>query len=76
MLSDETRLKHRKSFIGRTQRVLVQSILENGYARGFGEHYIPIIIEKKELNTNNFYDVDIVAINEIDEPTLIGKVRN
>jgi threonylcarbamoyladenosine tRNA methylthiotransferase MtaB len=76
MLSDETRLKHRKSFIGRTQRVLVQSILENGYARGFGEHYIPIIIEKKDLDTNNFYDVDIVAINEIDEPTLIGKVRN
>ena len=76
VLSDETRLNHRKSFIGRTQRVLVQIILENGYARGFGEHYIPVIIEKQNLDTNKFYDVDIVAINENDEPTLIGKIRN
>lgn len=75
-ISEETRLKYRKSFIGKNQRVLTQIILDNGYARGFGEHYIPIIIEEKNLDTNNFYDVEITGIIEKDEPILLGKIIN
>lgn len=75
-LSDKTRLAHRKQFVGKTQRVLVQIILEDGYARGFGEHYIPVIIKEKNLEKNTFYDVSIENIEEFDEPTLIGKLIN
>lgn len=75
-LSDETRLRHRKQFIGKKQKVLVQIILDNGFARGFGEHYIPIIIEETGLETNTFYDIEVVGIVEKNEPTLIGKIIN
>lgn len=76
LLSEESRMNHRKAFIGRSQRVLVQIILEDGTARGFGEHYIPIIINQKGLETNRFYDIEIVDLVEKDEPTLIGRLLN
>ncbi len=71
-VSEESRLNHRKSFIGKTQRVLVQKILEDGYARGFGEHYIPVIITELGLKTNKFYDVEIHGLTEKDEPTMLA----
>ncbi len=75
-ISEETRLNHRKKFIGKQQRVLVQKILENGYARGFGEHYLPVIIQATGLSTNTFYDTHITEIIENDEPTLLGQLIN
>ena len=75
-ISEETRLKHRNKFIGKQQRVLVQKILENGHARGFGEHYLPVIIEETDLETNTFYNVNIYKLIEKDEPTLLGKLIN
>ncbi len=75
-ISDKTRLNHRSKFVGKKQRVLVQIILDDGNARGFGEHYIPIIIREKGLETNNFYDVEITEMIKNGEPTLIGKLIN
>lgn len=73
-LSEETRLAHRNKFIGKQQRVLVQIILEDGFARGYGEHYIPVIIKETGLTINTFYNVNINGIDKKDEPTLIGKI--
>lgn len=75
-LSEKTRLNHRNKFIGKQQRVLVQKINNDGYASGYGEHYLPVIIEKTGLETNTFYDVIISKIIEKDEPVLIGTIRN
>lgn len=72
-LSEEMRLDYRKSFIGKTQKVLTQTYSDEGYARGFGEHYVPVIIETEDLKTNTFYDVEITGLIEKDEPILIGK---
>ncbi|MBC8319220.1 MAG: tRNA (N(6)-L-threonylcarbamoyladenosine(37)-C(2))-methylthiotransferase MtaB [Bacteroidetes bacterium] len=71
-LSEKTRLTHRNKFIGKQQKVLIQKITEKGYASGYGEHYIPVIIEKTGLKTNTFYDVNITSITEKDEPVLLG----
>ncbi len=75
-ISQDTRLNYRKSFICKTQRVLTQIITDDGYAKGFGEHYVPIIIEEKGLDTNSFYNVEITGIIEKDEPILLGKLIN
>ncbi|HJN05168.1 MAG TPA: tRNA (N(6)-L-threonylcarbamoyladenosine(37)-C(2))-methylthiotransferase MtaB [Bacteroidales bacterium] len=75
-LSENTRSKYRNSFIGKQQKVLVQIIIENGFARGYGEHYIPVIIEKTGLTKNTFYNVDINGIIEKDEPILVGTLSN
>lgn len=74
-ISEKTSLAHRSSFIGKQQRVLVQKIIDNGYAKGFGEHYIPVIIENMGLKKNTFYDVNINSIIEENEPILIGTIR-
>ena len=75
-LSEKTSLKHRSSFIGKQQRVLVQKINEEGFATGYGEHYIPVIVEQRGLKKNTLYDVSITGIIEKDEPILIGTLRN
>ncbi len=76
LLSEEMRLNHRKRFVGQTQKVLTQMINNQGYARGFGEHYIPVIIEEAGLKTNCFYNVLITGLKELDEPVLTGKLIN
>lgn len=72
-LSEKMKLDYRKSFIGKTQKVLVEKIDKDGFATGFGEHYIPIIVQEKGLKKNSFYRVDIIEILESEEPVLIGK---
>ena len=74
VISDKTRLAHRNTFIGKQQRVLVQKINDDGFATGYGEHYLPIIIEKTGLDTNTFYDVTIKSIVEKKEPVLVGEL--
>ncbi|MFK5855116.1 MAG: tRNA (N(6)-L-threonylcarbamoyladenosine(37)-C(2))-methylthiotransferase MtaB [Bacteroidota bacterium] len=74
ILSEKTRLNHRNKFIGKQQRVLVQKINDDGFATGYGEHYLPIIIESTGLKTNSFYDVIIDRIIEKKEPVLVGKL--
>jgi threonylcarbamoyladenosine tRNA methylthiotransferase MtaB len=75
-LSDEMKLEYRKSFIGNKQRVLIEQFDDNGYATGYGEHYFPIIIKKKGLAKNSFYDVRLTGIEMTDEPVLIGELKN
>lgn len=74
ILSEKTRLKHRNKFIGKQQRVLVQKINDNGFATGYGEHYLPVIIEETGLKTNSFYNVTIKNIVEKKEPVLVGEL--
>ncbi|MCF8231531.1 MAG: tRNA (N(6)-L-threonylcarbamoyladenosine(37)-C(2))-methylthiotransferase MtaB [Bacteroidales bacterium] len=74
-LTADNKLNYRKSFIGKQQRVLVEKIDENGYAHGYGEHYIPVKFTGAGLKKNEFYDVDLKDIEEGDEPVMIGLAR-
>ena len=74
-LTENNKLEYRKSFIGKQQRVLVEKIDENGYAHGYGEHYIPVKFAGAGLKKNEFYDVDLKDIEEGDEPVMIGLAR-
>jgi threonylcarbamoyladenosine tRNA methylthiotransferase MtaB len=73
-LSDDMKLDYRKSFIGKKQRVLVEQFDENGFATGYGEHYVPILIKEKDLKKNTFYDVVLTGIELADEPLLVGEL--
>ncbi len=63
-LAEKSKYDYRKSFIGKRQRVLVEKINRRGFATGYGEHYIPVLIERKGLKKNTFYDVEITGIKE------------
>jgi len=74
-LTADNKLNYRKSFIGKQQRVLVEKIDDEGYAHGYGEHYIPVKFAGENLRKNEFYDVDLKDIEEGDEPVMIGMAR-
>jgi len=74
-LSDEMKLNYRESFIGKKQTVLVEQFDKNGYALGYGEHYIPVVIREKNLKHNQFYTVMLDGIEMRDEPYLTGRVK-
>jgi len=71
---EETKLKYRQSFIGKKQTVLIESFDKQGFAKGYGEHYLPVLIKEQNLEHNNFYSVKISGIEILDEPVLIGEI--
>jgi len=73
-LSEETKLKYRKGFIGKQQRVLIEKLNKQGFATGYGENYIPLVIENTGLIRNEFYDVLISGIEAGEEPVLKAKL--
>jgi threonylcarbamoyladenosine tRNA methylthiotransferase MtaB len=74
-LSDEMKLAYRRSFIGKEQTVLVEQFDERGFATGYGEHYIPVIIRQKGLEHNRFYTITLDGIEMHDEPVLTGTLK-
>ncbi len=74
-LSDEMKLKYRKSFVGKEQTVLVEQFDKRGFATGYGEHYVPVIIKHKELKKNKFYTTTLTGIEMHDEPVLTGLLK-
>ncbi len=73
-LSEKMREDYRRGFVGKTQVVLVERINKEGFATGYGENYIPVVIREKNLQTNTFYKVDITdLIQGRDEPVLVGE---
>jgi threonylcarbamoyladenosine tRNA methylthiotransferase MtaB len=73
-LAEKAKFDYRKSFIGKRQWVLVERFNRKGFATGYGEHYIPIIIESKGLKKNEFYDVEITGIQTGEDPVLTAKL--
>ncbi len=73
-LADDMKRTYRDTFVGKTQRVLVEKILPDGTASGFGEHYVPVVIHDSGLKPNTFYKVEIQHLMNLEEPTLAGKV--
>jgi threonylcarbamoyladenosine tRNA methylthiotransferase MtaB len=74
-LSDEMKLDYRRSFVGKEQTVLVEQFDKRGFATGYGEHYVPVIIKQKGLEKNKFYTVTLTGTEMHDEPVLTGLVK-
>jgi threonylcarbamoyladenosine tRNA methylthiotransferase MtaB len=73
LLADDEKRKYRLSMIGREQTVLVEKI-ENGFASGYGEHYIPVKFPAGNARKNEFVNVKLIGLEEGKEPALAGKV--
>jgi len=66
---------YRESLLGKKQRVLVEKLLPDGMAKGYGELYIPIVFNYPEAKENEFYDVLITAIGEGNDPPLFADIQ-
>ncbi len=74
-LSDKMKLSYRRSFVGKEQIVLTEQFDKRGFATGYGEHYVPVIIRQEGLEKNKFYTVTLDGIEIQGEPMLTGLLK-
>lgn len=60
-LSDKLTKNYQQSFIGKTQKILTETIDNDGFMYGYGENYVRIKILSTGHKTNEFYDVKIIG---------------
>ncbi|MCG8452919.1 MAG: tRNA (N(6)-L-threonylcarbamoyladenosine(37)-C(2))-methylthiotransferase MtaB [Spirochaetales bacterium] len=83
-ISLQTKFTYRQSLLGSTQKVLVERCQEDGdgsiMLRGLAPCYVPVrfplpagMTEGEALN--NFFDVEIHAVDSGDDPDLLGKAQ-
>ncbi|MBR4148166.1 MAG: tRNA (N(6)-L-threonylcarbamoyladenosine(37)-C(2))-methylthiotransferase MtaB [Bacteroidales bacterium] len=75
-ISLENKLKYYEMMRGKTQRLLVERIDAKGWARGYGENYIPIQIPGADMTKNSFINVilnEIINTDNEDKMLFIGK---
>ena len=53
----KNRQHYLSGFIGKEQRVLIETIDQRGFAKGFGEHYLPVRFKAEGVHKNSFQKV-------------------
>ncbi len=71
-ISDHNKRTFRKSLIGATQEVLIETVANNR-GKGYGEHFVPVQIYMTGLENNMLIRVKISGLTQEDEPVLIGE---
>jgi threonylcarbamoyladenosine tRNA methylthiotransferase MtaB len=66
-IADENKLAYRSKFIGKNQRILIERTDSRGFAKGYGEHYIPLKLKTEEVEKNRFYSVQLNKILKKDD---------
>jgi len=74
-IADTMKLEYRKKFIGKEQILLVERNKSKGGTRGYGEHYVPILIQRKQLQENEFYKVRITGILDDKERSMTAVLQ-
>ena len=63
-ISAENKKQYFKQMLGKQQKMLIERISSDGTALGYGENYIPIRLQGKDLEKNTFIDVIANSIIE------------
>lgn len=71
-LSEKIRLAYMHSMSGKQQRVLIEKVQEDGTAKGYGEHYLPVVFKTDILEENRFETVRLAEVVDDTEPFLRG----
>ncbi|MCQ2309493.1 MAG: tRNA (N(6)-L-threonylcarbamoyladenosine(37)-C(2))-methylthiotransferase MtaB [Bacteroidales bacterium] len=71
-ISSENKLKYFKQMLGKPQKMLIERVMADGTARGYGENYIPMRLKAKGLERNTFVEVTLKdIINKGDSSEII-----
>ncbi len=66
-------VKVRKSMIGKEQLMLAERKNKNGYLKGYGEHYYPILCKGESNSIDRFFTVKITGLSESQDFSLIAQ---
>ncbi len=72
-LSSENERKYFRKMLRKTQRLLIENPDYNGYAKGYGEHYIPLVIPSEGYERNQFQNVILENIHNRDNPFIVSR---
>jgi threonylcarbamoyladenosine tRNA methylthiotransferase MtaB len=73
-IAEKNKRKYRSSFLGKTQKVLVEKIDTRGIASGYGESYIPVKFKATDSTcVKNFRTVKITGIESKVDPALTAE---
>lgn len=73
-LAEENKLSFRQKFIGKEQRILIEKPLSKLGAKGYGQNYVPVVIENTKLERNTFHNAIITEIADDKEKTMTAKL--
>lgn len=73
-IAEENKLKYRQSFIGKEQRVLIEKPHATLGAKGYGEHFIPLAVQSKNLKRNSFHQVKLVGVADDKDKTVLAEL--
>jgi len=73
-ISENNKTEYYKTFINKTERVLVEKHLGNDRYLGYGEHYIPITFKHSENIKNEFVNIEITGIDTGKDLVLKGSI--
>ena len=62
LISLENKTKYFEMMQGKTQRMLIERIDGRGVARGYGENYIPVLLNNCEAEKNTFITIKLAEI--------------
>ncbi|MFY9151090.1 MAG: tRNA (N(6)-L-threonylcarbamoyladenosine(37)-C(2))-methylthiotransferase MtaB [Prolixibacteraceae bacterium] len=65
-LSEENKMNYLKSFIGKSEEVLVEKVAQ-GVANGYGQHYIPVRFKASGVQKNTVHSIKLTEIRGASE---------
>lgn len=74
LISEKNRLLYMDQMVGKTERVLIEKVDQNGTAHGYGEHYLPVAFSTTSRTKNIFQDVLVEKVDPAATPLLIGRI--
>jgi threonylcarbamoyladenosine tRNA methylthiotransferase MtaB len=76
-ISAENKLNYFGQMLGKPQRMLIERVMADGTARGYGENYIPLRLKGKNLEKNTFVSVILEdIINKGDNSEMVATMRH
>lgn len=73
LLANKLQENYRKQFVGKTLKVLTESVSEE-HATGYSENFVPVKIIGNNLVANTFYELTITQIHKNNETILQGTI--
>ncbi len=71
-ISEDNRILYMNTMVSKKQLVLVEKVDSNGWAQGYGEHYLPVQFKTTQPGKNRFQQVVLDGVNTTEPPTILG----
>jgi threonylcarbamoyladenosine tRNA methylthiotransferase MtaB len=73
-IAAEEKRRYREGLVGSTERLLVERVSPEGQASGYGERYVPLLLEEIGAKPNDLVMVRITGITDGPDPVLVAEL--